>query len=83
MKWKWNTKTIEYLFTQDFVLIILLIQWVLLNGIMVNGIKLNQIDQSQFTLVYLIYVSSSFAFCYHLGNVIMSDIPFRGIYFTY
>ncbi len=41
-----------------------------LNGITVNGIKLNQIYQSQITLLYLRYVSSSFVGCYHSVIVI-------------
>ena len=35
---------------------------------MVNGIKLNQIYQYQITLFYLMCVSSSFAYKYHLVN---------------
>jgi hypothetical protein len=50
--------------------IIITIQWALLDGIMVNDfiIWFNQIYQSQNSQLHLMYVSSSFAYWYHLGN---------------
>ncbi len=55
-----------------------------LNGITDNGFKWNQIYQPQITLLYLMCVSSSFAYCYEsvngIGFCLAQMIPLSGVY---
>jgi hypothetical protein len=54
--------------------LIFYLQWAPLYGITVNGITLKQVYQSQITLLYLMYVSSSFPYCDQSVNVISLDL---------
>ncbi len=63
------------------------LMWSRLMELSVNEIKMNQMYQSLISLLFILHVSSSFAYCYHPVNVISLGLaqcdPFKWRLFLY